>query len=431
MLVAIARFELARQLRSHVLWVVAAISFAMVLGSVGVEQLRVGVSAGGLRNGAEAIVLTQGVWTLFFMFATAALIADAVLRDDLVGFAPIFASAPIRRVDYLGGRFAGAFAAVALCFLSVPAGILIGAGMPWVAAASVGPPRPAALAWAFAVIALPNLLLSASVGFALATVSRSLNVALVGAVALLTAYGLGARAGAALPPVLEPFGLAAYAQAIAGWVPALRDQTTPALAGTLIANRLLVLAASVGLLMLAILRGPDRAGRGSAGRVKAGMPVGATARFIPVFDRITPWRQFTARTRLETGQTVRTPVFAALLLLGIANALATLWPIRGASAQAVVEALGGAFQLTPIVTALFFSGELRWMEEEHGVARLLAATPLAPAAFLLPKFVAIALVLGDRSRRRQAGQRCCWRRGAMQARPQDCRPGLRREAGTP
>lgn len=211
----IATFELGRQLTGHVFWVVFAISLVMVAGSVGVDALRVGGDAGGLRNGAAAIVSTYGIWTLFFMFTTAAFVADAVLRDEQVGIAALFASLPITRGAYLYGRFAGAFAAVLLCFISVPLGIGLGAMMPWVAPASVRPTDVEALAWAFAVIAVPNLLLSASVGFALATVSRSLPVALVGAVALLTLYGLGARVGAVLPPVVEPFGFAVYAQAAA------------------------------------------------------------------------------------------------------------------------------------------------------------------------------------------------------------------------
>ena len=169
---AIAAFELSRQLRGHVFWVVFAISCAMVLGSVGGDARRGGVHAGGVRNGAEAIVLTDAVWTLFFMFATAAFVADAVLRDELAGFGDVFASAPVRRAEYLYGRFAGAFAAVLLCFLSVPLGVVIGAEMPWVAPASVGPLHPGALLFAYWVLAVPNLLLSAALGFALATATR-------------------------------------------------------------------------------------------------------------------------------------------------------------------------------------------------------------------------------------------------------------------
>ena len=388
---AIAAFELRRQLTGHVFWVVFAISTLMVTGSIGVDALRVGAHPAGLRNGAEAIVATNLTWSLFFMFATAAFVADAVLRDEQAGFAPVFAALPIPALAYLYGRFAGAFAAVLLCFVSVPIGIATGAAMPWVDPATVGLLRAGALVQAFVVMAAPNLLLSAAAGFALATWSRSLGVALVGAIALLTLYGLGAKAGATLPPMWEPFGFAAYADAVARWTPAMRDTLTPPLTGALLANRLLVLTLSVALLALAALRTTPRAPtRGAIEPGRATPP--ATPRVSPRFDRWTTFRQAAARTRLELYETVQTPVFAALLLLGLANALASLWPLRHAP-EAATRALAQAFQLTPVVIALFFAGELRWREREHGLAPLIAATPLAAAAYVLPKFAALALVL--------------------------------------
>lgn len=395
MFLAVARFELARQLRGHVFWVVFAISLGMVLGSVGVDALRVGVHPGGLRNGAEAIILTHLVWSLFFMFATAAFVANAVLRDTAVGFAPVFAATPVGRRNYLYGRFSGAFAAVLLCFLSVPVGMMAGAAMPWVSPRSVGPIHPEALAFAYLVMGVPNLLLSAAVGFALATITRSMNASLVGAVALLIAYGLGARQGATLPPVVEPFGFAAYARSVAAWTAAERDRLTPALHGLLLLNRLLVVAGSGLLLALASARIDRPARRPAAAPTGPAPPEPARAirMFIPQFDRWTLLRQFDGRTRLEVRQVVQTPIYAALMILGLVNTLATIRPLPQPTAAAVVTALGGAFQLTTIVIALFFSGELRWNERERQVDTLLAAFPIRPAAFLLPKFVAIAVVL--------------------------------------
>ncbi|PSJ43128.1 hypothetical protein C7I55_01710 [Sphingomonas deserti] len=390
-------FELRQQLSGHVFRVVFAISMAMVLGSVGIDALRVGVDPGGLRNGAEAIVQTHLLWTLFFMFTTAALVADAVLRDELVGFAPILRAAPVRWRDLVLGRFVGAFAAILLCFTSVPIGIVAGSAMPWVAAGSVGPADPESFAFAFCVMAIPNLLLSASVGFVLATLARSLGAALVGAIVLLILYGLGARAGAVLLPLFEPFGFAAYDEATAGWGGALLDAAVPWDAPGLIANRLFVLAMSAALLGAAAMRPHSAVSRPSSAdrrmqavdRVPAGGCEVSTAPLVPSFRR-----QFRARLVLEVGQIVRTPVFAALLLLGIANAAAAMWPVRtSADPRLVVVTLSKAFQPAPIVVALFFTGELRWSERERGLAALLAATPLRSAAFLLPKFLAIAIVL--------------------------------------
>jgi ABC-type transport system involved in multi-copper enzyme maturation permease subunit len=336
------------------------------------------------------------VWTLFFMFTTAAFVADAVLRDELVGFAPILRATPVPWRKLVYGRFAGAFTAVLLCFASVPIGIAAGSAMPWVDAGRVGPLDGGAFAFGFFVMAVPNLLLSASLGFALATIGRTLAAALVGAVLLLALYGLGARTGASLPPLVEPFGFAAYADATAGWPRALRDAAVPALHGTLLSNRGLVLAASAALLAAAAWhRTHARAPR----RRTEPLTMAAPPAILPAPPHApaappSPRFQFPARFRLETTQIVRTPVFAALLVLGVANAVAALWPIRGShDPRLAVRTLSDAFQLAPIVVALFFTGELRWMERERGIAPLLAATPLVPSAFLLPKFAAVSIVL--------------------------------------
>ena len=61
--IAVAGYELRRQLGGAVLRVVFAISVLMVLGSLWVDELRVGLADEGLRNGAEAIVRTHLVWS--------------------------------------------------------------------------------------------------------------------------------------------------------------------------------------------------------------------------------------------------------------------------------------------------------------------------------------------------------------------------------
>ena len=58
--------------------------------------------------------------------------ANIIVRDDETGFGPIIRSTRISKFDYLYGRFAGAFAAVALSFLFVPLAIVVGSLMWWV-----------------------------------------------------------------------------------------------------------------------------------------------------------------------------------------------------------------------------------------------------------------------------------------------------------
>jgi hypothetical protein len=82
MLLRIAAFELRQQLRSHVFWIVFAISLLMVVGALSNEQLRVGI---GAERGGALVIRTHLIWSLFYMFTAAAFVADAVLRDDATG----------------------------------------------------------------------------------------------------------------------------------------------------------------------------------------------------------------------------------------------------------------------------------------------------------------------------------------------------------
>ncbi len=401
MMRAVAAFEFRQQLRSHVFWIVSVVSLLMVLGSVTVEELRVGLRDGGARNGAEAVVETHLLWSLFFMFTTAALVGDAVLRDTITGFAPLVQATPVRRRDVVLGRFLGAFAAVLVCFLTVPLGLLLGSAAPWLSPASVVSTPWTAYPFALFVMAVPNLLLSATIGFGLATATRSMTGALLGAVTLLIVYGLGSTpGGGAVAALIEPFGFAAYREAVAGWSAVWRDASVPPVAGALLLNRVLWLG--IGLSMLAVAQARFGWRPSAYPPVRSDDAEPDTAEFppppvLPSFGAATVRGQLITRTRLEVGRVVFTPACAVLMLLAAANAGAALWsasdPQRGAATPAtLIPALIGAFQLVPVVIALFWAGELMWADREHGMQAIVAAAPLADAAFVLPKLLALALV---------------------------------------
>lgn len=427
---AVAGFELRHQLGSPVVAVVVAISVLMVLGSATIDALRIGPLAAVDPPGSPlAVARVYLVWTLFFLFTSMAFVADAVLRDDITGFGAIVRATPARVPDDLLGRFAGAFAVVALCFMNVPIGLALAGWAPWIDQ----PPDAASIPWgrqaqvhgfALLVLALPNLLLGAALFFALATLVRSMGAAYLGAVALLLAYGLGAgpSPSSAQPTtsaaLLEPFGFAALAAATQGWTEAERASRLPMLSGVLLWNRVVWLAASLALLWAACglyrveprrrAPGASPSAPSSAGarpRTRAmedasrgPSSVGTAA--APSFGRATAVAQYVARTRLETRRVFGTPAFAALMLMGLANAVASLWsatdpaaPQRLDDSAALAQRLVEAFRLAPVAVALLYSGDLVWAEREGRVHELVAAAPVPDAAVLLPKAFALLLVL--------------------------------------
>lgn len=396
-LAVVAAFEMRQQLRSGVFVVVFLLSFMMVLGSVSVDQLRVGLSEMGLRNGPEAIVRTHLVWTLFFLFTSAAFVTDAVLRDDLTGFGPIIWSTPLRRRDYLLGRFTGSFLAVVVCFTSVPFGLVVGSVMPWVDQTTVGAFEPAAYAIALVVFSLPNLFLSSAVAFGLATLFRSLTAAFLGAVALLVFYGIGEHEGLVrhLSALLEPFGFASFAQDASGFEAGKALHLSP----LLIANRMLWCGFGAALVALPFLY-PVLGRRETARppRAEQAGPLAMPATFHlppPRFGWATTLVQLQVRTRLEINAIVWTETFGALLVLGAVSAAASLWSLHGPTTDTVILTLFAKMQVLPTVVVLFFSGQLIWREHELNLAGLLGATPASDPVLMIPKLLALLLVLAS------------------------------------
>jgi ABC-type transport system involved in multi-copper enzyme maturation permease subunit len=404
MIPRLAWHELRQQLGGRVFWIVFAVSTLMVAGAMAIDDLRVGLADEGTRTGAAAIVRTHLVWTLFFLFTAAAFVGEAALRDELSGFADLVGATPINRRNYTFGRFLGAFGAVLLCFVSVPVAMAAGGVVLGLGSGVAG-----AYLFAFVALALPNLFLASALFFALVSAARSMTGCLLGAAGLLTLYGLAGDSGGggAGLSLIEPFGLAAVAEATRGWSPAQRDGMLPSLGGALLANRMLWLAVAAALVWLgtwlAEPRPPRKPARGlpSLAVEERCEPPHAAAlpadqqRALSSLHAGSGWsiaaKQIGLRTAFETRRVIVTPAFAVLLLMGLAAAAAAAARVTGTSAT--VAALATSFQLVPVVVALFFAGELFWAEREHNVAPLIAATPAGGTLLVMPKLLALALVL--------------------------------------
>lgn len=397
----LAWHELRQQLGGRVFWIVFAVSVLMVAGAMAMDELRVGLSDEGARTGAAAIVQTHLVWTLFFLFTAAAFVGEAAVRDEVSGFAELVGATTVNPRSYALGRFLGAFGAVLLCFVSVPAAMAT-AG----AVLGLGPGVPGAYLFAFFALVVPNLFLASGLFFALSSSTRSMTGCLLGAAGLLTLYGMAGDGGRLELSLVEPFGLAAVAEATRGWSAIQRDASWPAMGGALLTNRAIWSVVAAALVGLGTLLAPPRSRRSRGRRARqvggevgagpklAASPVAHEQEAGPLFCARFGWSvvaaQIRVRTAFEARRVVLTPVFAVLLLMGLVAAGAAA--ARATGTPAIVTALASSFQLVPVVVALFFAGELFWAEREHNVAPFIAATPASRVVLVLPKLLALALV---------------------------------------
>src|SRR5829696_8336962 len=188
MLTTIARFEIRYILRNPLLWLTAAFTFALLFAGINVEGFELGSEGGLVMNAAYATLRNYVVITVVFMFVTTSFVANAVIRDDETGFGPIIRSTRITKLDYVLGRFLGAFAVAALLTLFLPLGMWIGTLMPWADPTRLGPNRLVDHLYGYFLIALPNLLVHSAVLFALATITRSIMATYLGVVSFVCGF---------------------------------------------------------------------------------------------------------------------------------------------------------------------------------------------------------------------------------------------------
>lgn len=411
----IAGFELRYQFGSPVFWVVAALFFLLTFGSVVSEHIQIGSGGNVHANSPFAILQINLVFSLFFMFVTTAFVANVVVRDDESGFGPMVRTTRVTRFHYLMGRFTGAFLAAAVAFLAIPLAIWVGSLMPWVDPERLGPTLPGAFAWAYFVVALPNLLLTAAIFFAVATVTRSMIGSYLGVIVFLVFYAVLTTMIGRQPEYreiagyIEPFGASAISNATRYFTAAERNAILPPLDGVLIANRLIWFGVALAALGFALWRFRF-AERGISKRklrrqAKREAKLAQTApRLVDRLPAPHPqggaWVRLVTRCRFEMAQVFRSPAFLVLLVVGLFNVVGALLfagEMYGTPSRpltfALIETLTGGFGLIPIIIAIFYGGELVWRDRDRKIHEIVDATPLPNWAYMVPKALAVAGVL--------------------------------------
>ena len=403
----IAAFELRYQLRQPIFWIASLIFFLLVFGSVTIDQIQIGSGGNVHKNSPRAIGQVCLIMGILFMFASTAFVANVIVRDEETGFGPIVRSTRMTKFDYLFGRFSGAFAAVALAFLAVPLGLVVGSLAPWVDPETLGPNRLGDYAFAYLWLALPGLFLTSALFFSLATMTRSMMATYLGVAAFLVVFLLIRVAlrdpdRLQIAALLDPFGSSAWGLATRYYTAADANTLNPPIAGPLLWNRVIWIPVSFLVLALAYwrFRFETRAGKRKAEKPEAAPPPPVARLPAPRFGPATAWAQLIKRTRFEMGQVFKSPAFIVLLLLGLFNSLGGLIlgaDVGGAAILPVtrwsIQTLNGSFVFLVQIVAVYYAGELVWRERDRKTHEIVDATAAGDWAFILPKTLAVALVL--------------------------------------
>jgi len=407
---AVAGFELKYQLRNPLFWAAVAMVFALAFLATASPTLRIGGPASVHVNAPRAIAQTNLVFAILHMLFAVAFVAGAAVRDEETGFAPVLLASPIGTADHLLGRLLGALCASAGAFLAVPLAMFLATWLAPIDPRTLGPDRLSAYIAVPASLALPAIVSTASLLFAMASLARSMMAAYLGLLALLIIHFAAGALPEAWPrlrsfaALLDPFGLAALRQSVRYWTVAESNALIPRVAGPLLWGRLLWLGVACAAVAAALhrFRSEERShrGRGHEAVVRDASKRLPVRQPRPCFGRRTAIAQLGACTALELKLVYSSFAFLALLVLGLLNAAASL--LMGGDqfgvptlpvTREVIPVLIANFAIVPTFVAVYYAGEAVWRERDRRIHEIVDATPLPAWALIAPKMVAVASVL--------------------------------------
>jgi ABC-2 type transport system permease protein len=408
-------FELSTQLRQPLLWVCALLFGVLAFGATTTDAITIGGSIGNVNRNAPLVVAQLlGSFSLMSIFVVTIFIAGTVLRDSEVGISDMLFATPMKKHDYLVGRFAAGLVACLVIFAVVIVGMMLGPLMPWVDAQRVGPFAGGAYLWALGVLVVPNLFFIGALLMLLASTTRSIMLVYVGVLAFFVLWIVAGRFTTNIDNewiavLTDPFGIRALARATRYFSTAEANAGLPGFGGYLLANRLLWAAVALVLFGLTlVLFKPQRAGTGKRlfGKAKvlpqaAPVPVQvALPRITPRFTGATRWIQCWHILTFDAAAVFKSVPFLVMLLFAVLNLVGSssqmgrmfgtdVYPVT----HLMVELLGNSFTFMLLIIVTFYAGELIFKERQVRIADVSDAMPVPNWAPLLAKSLALVGVV--------------------------------------
>ena len=378
----IFKFELKYHLRQPLFYILFIIFFFMTFGAVTSDAVQIGGSLGNVnRNAPYVIMQLLLVLSVFGVLTTTAYVASAINRDFEYNTDSLFFSAPIKKGQYLFGRFSAAFAASSLVYVGVVTAIMIGSKMPWLDQERLGAFVLKPYVFSYFVLIVPNLLLFGAIFFAVAALTRSLMATYTAVAAFYVAYIVSRVAlrdieSEKLGSLLDPFALSPFVRATRYWTVFEKNTSVLPINGIFLWNRLLWLGVALILLGLTFVffrmetaKVSGKKKKASAENETAFAVTAALPKVSQRFDAATSVRQYFTTIGVETRSILKSLPFIVIMLLAVLNTFGgatfanrifgtEFYPVT----YVMIGAISDNFFFFAVIIAAFYAGEIVWRE---------------------------------------------------------------------
>jgi ABC-type transport system involved in multi-copper enzyme maturation permease subunit len=408
MFLHIAWFEIRYWLRSWMLWIFTLITAAMFFGAVSSDHITIGEALSNTyRNAPYVIENYYAIVGLFALLMVTAFVNSAAARDFSHNTYQIIFTTPLRRRDFLLGRFFGATLVSVIPMLGVSIGILLAKHMPW-----VEPDRWERVIWSahlkgIFVFAVPNAFFMAAILFTIAVLARNEIVSFVGALLLLTGYGVSAALLSDIErehiaALLDPFAIRTFALATKYWTVAEKNSNSLGLSGLMLWNRLLWIAVGVLFLIFAYYRFSFAERRQKTRKTQEVPQLAPASVVLPTFtSRATSWEMYLSSVKIHLAGIFKGTVFIVVLLAGLLNCV----PGMAISAREgygnstlpvtywLLEMIAGSLYLFLIGLITYYAGVLIWKDRDAHMDEITDSLPAPEWISYAARFTALAAMV--------------------------------------
>ena len=383
--------------------------FLLLFSIVGVDFIFQGSDMGLMKKNSPLVIAkTMGAITGLFMILASMIMGVSVLRDFEYNIESLIFITPIKKKDYLLGRFLGAFTVLFFAFTGILFGMMLGELMPWHNPDDLLAFNAFIYVKTFLMITLPSLFFGAALFFVTGALTRNLVVVYTQGIFVFVIFMLTkAITNDFWQAILDPFSLTTMSFATESW-PAV-DKITQSIPvfNVLLYNKLFWISLGVLSLIYGYKKFNFNVVREKKSKKNQKLVIKNTNKVIGVvipeakkeyglLSKLTQLKQFTWFYFISI---CKQSSFWGIVICGMVIILinsVNLGTVYGVDSLPttyfIVEELKETSMFFFIAILVFYSGELVWKERGAKLDLIYDATPVSSFIQLLGKYIGLNLI---------------------------------------
>lgn len=405
------KFELQYRKKRPATYIYFGVLAFVSLMAISTDSIQIGGGTGLVKENAPATIAKMMViLSAFMMMITSAIMGVGILRDFEHKMESLLFSTPIKKWDYLFGRFLGSFVTTIFVFSGILLGFVLGEFMPWRDADKLLPFNFWNYLHPFLYFTIPNLLFSGILFFITGALSRKMVMVYVQWIVLFAVYQVAAILfgevdNREIAGILDPFAFYTVNNETQYWTVAEQNSLTIPIEGTVLLNRLLWTAIGLAVFVVGYFTFSFNTVRSGIIKKKSKKPEAKSQTNVsipsinPSYSLATYLKQIWRQAVFYRNYIMKGIPFITISLFGFFIMVVNSFYIGEVfgtytypTTYLMLELITGAFGLFFMIILVFYSGELIWRERDVKFSQIQDTLPMPDFSSLLSKFLGLMMV---------------------------------------